>query len=118
MSHYNFTDAEYSFISQFLNECFQIICWKEYGPTAWCTMFDTTIAGDLSMNPPIIIKMKVVERKIVRTMIKSGLLIPEIENDKEYKVQYALGCTPGRIYYMPKEIREDIKKLYDKELYA
>ncbi len=42
-------------------------------------------------------------------MVKTGLLVPEIETDKEYKVQRALGSVIGRIYYMPKEIREELK---------
>lgn len=107
MSNYDFNHTERAFISLFLNECQKVVYWKEYGSTEWYTMFDPTVVGDPAK--PIILKVKPVERKIIRMMVKAGMLVPEIEDDKEYKVQRALGCVIGRIYYMPKEIREELK---------
>jgi len=107
MSNYDFTGTERKFISMFLNVCQKVVNWKEYGPTEWYTMFDPSVVGDSIL--PIILKTKPAERRIIRMMVKLELLLPEIEDDKEYAVQRALGCVIGRIYYMPKEIREELK---------
>lgn len=108
MSNYDFiTRTERKFISTFLNECQKVVYWKEYGVTEWYTMFDPSVVGDLIK--PSILKTNPSERKIIRMMVKFEMLVPEIEDDKEYKVQRALGCVIGRIYYMPKEIREELK---------
>lgn len=109
MSTYNFTKEECKFIRAFLNVCQKVVNWKEYGPIEWYTMFDSTVSNGYVNNRPIILKVKAGERKIIKMMIKLGLLVPEIEDDKEYKVQRALGCVIGRIYYMPEEIREELK---------
>jgi len=110
MSIYNFTKEECKFIDQFLNGCQKVVNWKEYGPTEWYTIFDSTVSNNYVNNKPIILKVrKAGDRKIIKMMIKLGLFVPEIEDDKEYKVQRALGCVIGRIYYMPEEIREELK---------
>ncbi|MCK4500250.1 hypothetical protein KAU11_07120 [Candidatus Babeliales bacterium] len=107
MSSYNFTTVESEFIRQFFNVCMKVVHWKEYGPTEWYVMFVPTVVGNSSN--PIMVKTKLEERKIIKMMLKLELLVPEIENDKEYEVQRALGCVIGRIYYMSEEIREELK---------
>lgn len=111
MDDYNFTKTERKFIELFFNKCQKIIAWTEYGPAEWYTMFDHAVVGD--PGNPIILKVSFAERKIIRMLIKLSLLIPEIEDDKEYKVQRALGCVKGRIYYMPEEVREKLKDKTD-----
>lgn len=109
MSKYNFTDAESKFIGQFFiwhRPC-KLVYWKEYGPTEWYFMFaDRQQFGRGSVQLPRT-KVPSKTQKIIKMMLKLGLLVPEIEDDKEYKVQRALGCVIGRIYYMPEEIREE-----------
>lgn len=93
----NFNYIECEFVKWCLDIHFKIVYWKEYGSNEWYIMDPKTR------------KATFLERKIIRMMIKLGLLVPEIEDDKEYKIQRALGCVIGRIYYMPKEIREELK---------
>ena len=108
MGNYDdFTRAERAALALFFNECQKVINWKEYGPAEWYLMFDPTVVGDNAR--PVILKAKVQERKTIRMMVKLGMLVPEIEDDKEYKVQRALGIVTGRIYYMPEKIRKELK---------
>ena len=104
MSKYNFTDAEGKFIGQFFiwHKPCKIVHWKEHGSTEWYYLFP---------YKPISLpsKTQASARKIIKMMIKLELLVPEIESDKEYVVQRALGCVIGRIYYMPEEICEELK---------
>ncbi|KKL57767.1 hypothetical protein LCGC14_2232130 [marine sediment metagenome] len=106
MSNYTFTVLEGRFISQFLNEFQKVVNWKEYGPAEWYSVYESPFK---STCEPKMIKIQGSQLKILRMMIKTGLFVPEIETDKEYKVQRALGNVIGRIYYMPKEIREELK---------
>ena len=110
MSNYNFTEEEREFIEQFFiwHEPCKIVNWKEFGPTEWYYIFVGQQFGRNSAQLPRT-KVPFKIQKIIKMMIKIGLLVPEIEDDKEYKVQYALGCVIGRIYYMPEEIREELK---------
>ncbi|KKM91815.1 hypothetical protein LCGC14_1224630 [marine sediment metagenome] len=101
MSNYNFNYTECTFVKRFLDSQVKAIYWKEYGANEWYIMDPEILPSPL--------KATFLERKIIRMMVKLGLLLPEIEDDKEYAVQRALGCVIGRIYYMPKEIREEFK---------
>ena len=96
---FNYTECK--FVRQFLLPDFKAVYWGEYGSTEWHTMN--------SQRSPKIMKMTYAERAIIKMMLKLELLIPEIDDDKEYTVQRALGLTMGRIYYMPEEIRKEIK---------
>ena len=99
----NFNYTECKFVKRCLDIHFKIVYWKEYGANEWYIM-------DPKTYPNItILKATFLERKIIRMMLKLELLVPEIEDDKEYSVQRALGCVIGRIYYMPEEIREELK---------
>ena len=110
MSKYNFTEEERKFIGPFLiwHKPCKLVYWKEYGPTEWYYIFvDQQLGRDSAQLPYTKVPFKI--QKIIKMMVKIGLLVPEIEGDKEYKVQRALGCVIGRIYYMPEEIREELK---------
>jgi len=85
----------------------KIVHWKEYGTTEWWIMFETLLTGRQVQVPRS--KVSLTERKIILMLIQLGLLVPEIEDDKEYNVQRALGLVIGRIYYMPEEVREELK---------
>ena len=98
MGDYNFDYNDKKFIITFLNVDQKVIHWKEYGASEWYMFHESR---PMSVN--------FFEKAIIRKMVELELLIPEIEDDKEYKVQRALGCVPGRIYYMPEEIREELK---------
>lgn len=110
MSTYNFTEEERKFIGQFFiwHAPCKIVYWKEYGPTEWYYMF---VFQQFGRGSPQLSRTKVPFKiqKIIKMMLKLELLVPEIEDDKEYKVQRALGCVIGRIYYMPEEICEELK---------
>lgn len=111
IDNYNFTAPEKMAISFFLQLPHQkAVYWKEYGSTEWYTIADRTQAGR-PVEKSVISKMWPKMIKGVRLLVKLGLLIPEIEDDKEYKVQRALGVVIGRIYYMPDEIRKKLKDL-------
>ena len=99
MSNFNYKECK--FIARFLDSQVKIVHWKEYGTTEWYIIDPNT--------RPSTLKTTFLERKIISLALKLGLFIPEIEDDKEYKVQRALGCVIGRIYFMPKEIREELK---------
>ena len=101
MSNYNFNYTECKFVKKFLDDQVKAVHWKEYGSTEWY-IIDPSICTTT-------LKATFLERKIINLMLKLELLVPEIEDDKEYKVQRALGCVIGRIYYIPKKIREELK---------
>jgi len=105
----DFTYTERKFIKHFIiNDSFKLIFWKEYGNTEWYTVIDRLpYIGD--KIDPITQKTTPIERKTIKMMLKYELILPEIEDDKEYKVQRALGLVIGRIYYMPEKIREALK---------
>ena len=111
IDNYNYTASEKMTIQFFLREPHQkAVYWKEYGSTEWYTIADHTAGGRPTENP-VIFKIGPRMRQGVRSLVKLGLLIPEIEDDKEYKVQRALGVVIGRIYYIPDEIRKKLKDL-------
>jgi len=110
IDNYNFTASDKMAIKFLLQSPHRkVVYWKEYGSTEWYTIGDRTISG----RPLQVVtsKMGSKMRTGVRLLVKLGLLIPEIEDDKEYKVQRALGLAIGRIYYMPDEIRKKLKGL-------
>ena len=109
MSNYDFTYAERKFIKRFIiNDSFKLIHWKEYGSTEWYTRITRLpyIGDEIDPN---ITKTTAAERRVIRMMLKFGLILPEIESDKEYSAQRALGLVIGRIYYMPEKIQEELK---------
>lgn len=107
MSNYDFNVPERKFISQFLlNEGVKVVNWKEYGPAEWYMM--TPRPWKVTAAPKMV-KVQGLNLKILRQLVKNELLVPEIEDDKEYRVQCALGCVIGRIYAMPEEIREELE---------
>lgn len=110
MSKYNFTNTERDFIDKFFicHAPCKLVHWKEYGDTEWYYVFAGQQFGYYSTQ---LSRTKVPSKiqKIIKILLKLELLVPEIENDKEYEVQRALGCVIGRIYYMPEEIQEELK---------
>lgn len=111
IDNYNFTASDKMAIRFLLQSPHQkVIYWKEYGSAEWYTISNQTVFGHPTESP-VMLKMGSKMRTGVRLLVKLGLLIPEIEDDKEYKVQRALGLVIGRIYYMPDEIRKKLKDL-------
>ena len=107
MSDYNFDYADKKFIIKFLNaDDLKLMHWKEYGASEWYMFYE---------NHPTSKSANYYQKRIIRKMVKLELLIPEIEDDKEYKVQRALGCVQGRVYYMPEKIREELQN--DESIY-
>lgn len=96
MSNYNFTEVERKFIARFVNDSLKLVYWGEYGKNEWYTSITCK-------------KVTFIERRIIKMLLKLELLLPEIVNIDEYKVQRALGLVTGRIYYMPEEIKEKLK---------
>ena len=118
IDNYNFTASDKMAIRFFLQAPHQkAVYWKEYGAAEWYTINECTVNnvaltfGGRLIGKPLISKMDSKMRAGVWLLVKLGLLIPEIEDDKEYKVQRALGLVIGRIYYMPDEIRKKLKDL-------
>lgn len=106
VDNFEFTKAEKGIIKTFLiNNHLKVIYWKEYGINEWYWM----LAQDILK--PVITKSNTQERKAIKTLAKFKILIPEIDDDKEYKVQRSLGLVQGRVYYMPEEMREKLKDL-------
>ena len=111
IDNYNFAASDKMAIKFLLQSPHQkVVYWKEYGSAEWYTIADRTVGGHQTVKP-VMLKMGLKMRSGVRLLVKLGLLIPEIEDDKEYKVQRALGVVIGRIYYMPDEIRKKLKDL-------
>lgn len=111
IDNYNFTASEKMAIKFLLQSPHRkVIYWKEYGAAEWYTIADRTVGGRPTATP-VIFKIGPKIRAGVRLLVKLGILIPEIEDDKEYKVQRALGLVIGRIYYMPDEIRKKLENL-------
>ena len=101
-----FTRPESGFLGTFFiwhDPPVKIVCLKEYGPKEWYYQWPH--------NKSKLSKIPFNVQKIVKMLIKSDWLIPEIDNDKEYTVQRALGLVAGRIYYMPEEVRKEIKEV-------
>lgn len=107
MSNYDFNVPERKFICQFLDGFTKVVNWKEYGPAEWYTL--VRYPWLKASAEPKMVKVQGLNLKILRQMVKNGLLVPEIETDKEYRIQRAIGSVIGRIYAMPKEIRAELE---------
>jgi len=99
MSDYNFDYYDKAFITRFFDGRQKVIHWEEYGASEWYMVHK---------NRPGMTATNYYQKRIIRKIVELELLIPEIEDDKEYKVQRALGCVQGRVYYMPEKIREEL----------
>ncbi len=104
MSDYNFDYEDKQFITKFFDVALKLMYWKEYGASEWYMFYENHPTSKSVMT-----SVNYYQKRTIRKMVELELLMPEIEDDKEYKVQRALGCVQGRVYYMPEEIREELK---------
>ena len=116
MAKYNFTSKQVWLIIKLLKHPDHVLKhWQQYGDH-W-QMGESKNVKHVNRKPYCIFEA-ILSSSVygIMNLVKLGILVPEIENDIEYRTQVALGLVEARIYYMSDDARKMLSKLYEDEI--